>query len=134
MGAPTGSFEVADRDLPARDGAPEALVRVACDREHGGRLRVEPFLIASQVAGSGLQVCAAACSGVSFGSSLVFPTARASISPISIGSPRDVARSDGAASWPKLTSIVQKRARGLASRHSSRGGGNSGGKTEPSSG
>ena len=77
---------------------------------------------------------AAACSGVSFGGSFVAPTARGSISPISIGSPRDVARRDGAASSPKRTSIVHTRARGLASRHSSLGGGNSGGKTEPSSG
>ena len=63
----------------------------------------ERAFTASHVAASGFQVRAAACSGVSFGSSFVGPTARGSISPTRIRGPSVFARR-GAPPSPKPTS------------------------------
>ena len=94
---------------------------------------IEAFLMDSQVAASGRQLWAAACSAVSSGGRFVGPTARSSIAPISMRSPRATAWM-GALPPASATSTVHTVARGLSSRHSRRGGGNSGGKSEPSRG
>src|SRR5271157_1966184 len=90
MGAPTGSAEVLSSMCPRDTGwraFPEAkplMVTVAAPA-------TECFLMAAQVAGSGIQVWAAACWGVRAGGLLVGATQRGSISPMRIRSPLAVA-------------------------------------------
>ncbi len=93
----------------------------------------ECFLIAAQVAGSGIQVRAAACCGVSLGGRFVGATQRGSISPMCIRSPF-------AATWMAAepsandTSICQETAPGAGSRQRNVGAAMSGGKIDPSAG
>ena len=91
------------------------------------------FLIAAQTAASGVHVCAEACSGVSFGSSLVAETQRGSMAPTLRRSPLDSTWISGARP-PKETSMRQVVARVDASRNRNVGGVISGGKIEPSDG
>ena len=131
MGAPTGSFEVRMPTWPRETASPElsprkpVIVTVA-------RRSTDRFLMAAQVWASGVQVRAAACSGVSRGGSFVSPMQRGSISPIFILSPCERARI-GAAPSGKVTSIVHAVA-SLPSRQRKVGARNSGGKTDPSAG
>src|ERR1019366_9799849 len=86
MGAPTGSWDVLRTTWPRDTACPSGRYPVI-------RMVAAPatefFLMISQTSLPGIQVCAAACSGVSCGSWLVGPTARGSISPTDIGSPRE---------------------------------------------
>src|ERR1039457_6005242 len=91
----------------------------------------EWLLIAAQIWGSGFQVCAAACSGVSMGGTA--PTQRGSISPNCMRSPLDFTCMR-AAPPANSTSIRQSVALASASRHKNAGGGSSGGKMDPSAG
>ena len=89
--------------------------------------------MAVQVAASGIQVCAAACCGVSSGGLLVSATERGSISPMRRRSPFDSTRT-----WfepsPKATSIRHRFAPAAGSRQRNVGAMISGGKIDPSSG
>ena len=91
----------------------------------------EWLLMAAQVWGSGFQVCAAACSGVSLGGTA--PTQRGSISPSCMRPPLDFSCMR-AARPANSTSIRQSVALSAASRHRKVGGGSSGGKIDPSAG
>ena len=82
---------------------------------------------------SGVQVCAAACCGVSFGGSLVSAIQSGSILPMRGGSPFDVWRIAGDPSANETS--MRHRATDLAgSRHSNAGAVISGGKIDPFSG
>src|ERR1035438_9167896 len=87
MGAPTGSWDVLRTTCPRDTTCPSGRCPV-------NRMVAAPatefFLMISQTSLPGIQVCAAACSGLSCGSWLVGPTARGSISPTDIGSLRSV--------------------------------------------
>src|SRR5271155_3110531 len=93
----------------------------------------ECCLIMAQVSASGIQVCAAACSGVSEGGLLFSETQRGSILLIWMGSPCEVA-------WigfdPSAKAMAMRHAvaEGSASRQMKVGGMISGGKIEPSCG
>src|ERR1035441_8836018 len=89
MGAPAGSREVSILTWPLETGCFRSSSRNPVIAKVAGD-PTERFLIASQVPASGIQVCAAACSGVSLGSSLLDETASGSISPMRIGSPADL--------------------------------------------
>src|SRR5208283_6235548 len=132
MGAPTGSFEVERVTRPWETGLPEALslrpaILIAAGRSTECRLMV------SHVAASGIQVCAAACSLVSEGGSLVSETQRGSISPMRMGSPWELTWI-GSEPSAKVMSILQVLADASASRQRKVSGVISGGKMEPSSG
>ena len=86
--------------------------------------------MAAQVSASGVQVCAAACSGVSLGNSLVGAMHRLSISPICGGCPCDWACKPAEPS-AKATSIRQKAASLTASCQRNVGAIMSGGKIDP---
>src|ERR1017187_12458 len=132
MGAPTGSAEVCSSMYPRDTGwlafpaAKLPMVTVAAPA-------TDIFLIAAQVAGSGIQVWAAACCGVRLGARLLGETQRGSISPMRIRSPL-------AATWMAAepsandTSIRQETAPGAGSRQRNVGAAMSGGKTDPSAG
>src|SRR5438128_1754999 len=90
-------------------------------------------LMADHVTPSGVHVCAAACSGVSFGSSFDGATASGSISPICSRSPGDFTRIDEDRP-ANVTSINQLLALASESRQRNVGGVISGGKIVPSSG
>ena len=107
---------------PGRSSRKPVIVTVA------GR-STERFLIAAQVSASGVQVRAAACSGVSWGGSFVSPTQRGSISPIRIRSPGERARM-GAAPSANVTSIGHTAA-SLPSRQRKVGAGTRAGRWIP---
>src|ERR1035438_3341863 len=87
------------------------------------------FLMVAQVASSGFQVLAAACSEVSSGSLLVFEMQRGSISPTLIRSPFEIKWSPIEVS-AKVISICQDWAFAEGSRHKNVGADMSGGNTE----
>jgi len=89
------------------------------------------FLMAAQIAVSGIQVCAEACSGVSFGNSLFGETHRGSISPTRRRSPFDSTWMAGARP-PKSMSTRQRDARPDESRNRNVGAVISGGKIDSS--
>src|SRR3974377_1900012 len=121
MGALTGSFEMwmVTRPLPLN---PAKLI-VARSR----------FLMDSQIAAVGRQVCAEACSGVSRGGWFVGATQSGSTSPICIFGPAEVTRSEAEPSANE-TSMRQRVTPADAQGHKNVGAVISGGKIEPSSG
>src|ERR1035441_8279022 len=132
MGAPAGSGEVSILTWPLETGCFKSASRNPVIAMVAGD-PTERFLIASQVPASGIQVCAASCSGVSLGSSLLAETASGSISPMRIGSPADFTWMAGARSG-NVMSILHEVTLAAASRQRKVGGVISGGKTEPSAG
>src|ERR1035437_6914567 len=90
----------------------------------------ECFLICSQERGSGIQECAVASSGVSWGNSLVGEMHRWSISPVLILPPGD-SKCRGAEPSAKEISMRQRSADSAASCQRKVGGVISGGKMEP---
>src|ERR1035437_707130 len=129
MGAPAGSLDVR---IPTRplDTAPLPLRPVMVTVAGAA---TDCFLMTAQTAASGIQVCAEACSGVSFGNSLFGETHRGSISPTRRRSPFDSTWMDGARP-PKSMWMRQRDARPDESRNRNVGGVISGGKIDPSSG
>src|ERR1035438_1325986 len=130
MGAPTGSWDVLRTTCPRDTACPSGRCPV-------NRMAAAPdtefFLMISQTSLLGIHVCAAACSGVSCGSSLVGPTARGSISPTDVRSPRDISR---IADWPaaNVTSMLHSVTLWSLSRQRKVGGVKSGGKFDPDAG
>src|SRR5208282_1808558 len=120
MGAPTGSFEVESVKRPWETGLAGALSLRPAIITAAGR-STECRLIAAHVAASGIQVCAAACSLVSDGGSLVPETQRGSISPMRMGSPWDLTWI-GSEPSAKVTSIRHVFAEASASRQRKVGG------------
>src|ERR1700722_18626115 len=86
MGAPTGSFDVLSVTLPWETGESWRVLLKPTINMVAGRSTECCLMVAHRVA-SGVQVCAAACSGVREGGWLVSEIHRGSISPIRIGSP-----------------------------------------------
>src|SRR5664279_948572 len=132
MGAPAGSGEVSILTWPLETGCFRSASRNPVIAMVAGD-PTERFLTASQVPASGIQVCAAACSGVSLGGSLLGEAASGSISPMRIPSPDDFTWMPGAPSG-KAMSIVHDDTLAAASRQRKVGGVISGGKSEPSAG
>src|SRR5579862_3744568 len=117
---------------PRDSGFPEALavkpVTVMVAAWSTAWLRID-----FHVSASGFHVCAAACSGVNFGSLLLAEMHRSSISPILSPSPFEDTRSTGEPS-AKATVISQRWASFAESRHWNVGGIISGGKIDPFNG
>src|SRR5579872_3133360 len=132
MGAPAGSLDVSILTWPLEtrcfrsSSRNPVMAMVAGDP-------TECVLIAFQVLASGVHVWAAACSGVSLGSSLFFETASGSISPMRIPSPDDFTWMPGAPSG-KVMSTAHEITLAAASRQRKVGGVISGGKMEPDTG
>src|ERR1039457_5735513 len=132
MGAPAGSGEVSILTWPLETGCLRSSSRNPVIAMVAGD-PTECVLIASQVLASGVHVCAAACSGVSLGGSLLGHTAAVSLSPVRIASPDDFTWLPGAPSG-KAISTVHDVTLAAASRQRKVGGVISGGKREPSAG
>ena len=132
MGAPTGSFDVVSVTRPWDTGVAWPLYLEPAINMVAGR-SVECCLIVAHRGASGVQVCAAACSGVREGGWLVSEMQRGSISPIRIGSPWELTWI-GSEPSAKVISIRHVLADASASRQRKVGGVISGGKMEPSSG
>src|ERR1017187_4390399 len=115
MGAPTGSEEVRRVTFPRETTSWGASPRKPLMVTVAGRA-TECRLMACHIAGSGVQECAAAIWGVSFGGALVSATQSGSIQPMRGGAPWEVVWIAAVPS-PNETSIRQRVTPFAPSRH-----------------